>query len=255
MINENKVGIIQSRGLGDIHIALPIALYYKKKGYEVYWPIYDKWLDQMQHYAPWVKWIPLKREINKGHNFFYEEPLLKLKEKNINKIYCLYSFLNSKLELSKVIYFPFVSFDRFKYIKSKVPFSYKWKLNECIKRDYKREQKIYEKYVKNEKYVVTHLKASNHIADFDHSIISNGYDLVEITDDGYVLDWLKVIEKAEMIIMTDSVMANIVDQLMLGKKKYFLQRNNIFFTPVLGSNWEWIENKNMNPRSIILKIK
>ena len=252
---KNKIGIIQSRGLGDIHVALPIALYYKKKGYEVYWPIYDKWLGQMQHYAPWVKWMPLKREINKGHNFFYEEPLLKLKEKNINEIYCLYSFLNSKLELSKVIYFPFVSFDRFKYIKSKVPFSYKWKLNECIKRDYAREQKIYDKYVKNERYVVTHLKASNHIADFDHSIIGSGYYLVEITDDGYVLDWLKVIEKAEMIIMTDSVMANIVDQLMLGKKKYFLQRNNIFFTPVLNSNWEWIENKNMDPRSIIFKIK
>ena len=250
----NKLGLIQSKGLGDIHIALPIAFFYNQKGYEVHWPIYDKWLDQMQHYAPWVKWIPLKKEIE-DLNFFYDEPLLKLKEKNIKKIYCLYSFNNRKLELSKELYFSFVSFDRFKYIKSKVPFSYKWKLNECIKRDYKREQKIYEKYVKNDKYVVTHLRASKHIADFDHSIISSGYDVIEITDDGYVLDWLKVIEKAEMIIMTDSVMANIVDQLMIGKKKYFLQKNNIFFTPVLNSNWEWIENKNMDPRSILVKVE
>ena len=79
--------------------------------------------------------------------------------------------------------------------------------------------------------------------DFDRSIIPSGYDVIEINDDGYVLDWLKIIEKAEMIIMTNSVMANIVDQLMLGKKKYFLQNYNIFFTPVFNSNWEWIENK------------
>ena len=76
-----------------------------------------------------------------------------------------------------------------------------------------------------------------------------------MSDDGYVLDWLKTIENAKMIIMTDSVMANIVDQLMIGKKKYFLQKNNIFFTPNLNSNWEWIENKNMDPKSIIMNLK
>ena len=115
--------------------------------------------------------------------------------------------------------------------------------------------KIYDKYVNNEKYVVTHLKAHDHIADFDRSIIPSGYDVIEINDDGYVLDWLRIIEKAEMIIMTNSVMANIVDQLMLGKKKYFLQNYNIFFTPIFNSNWEWIENKNMNPKDILMKLE
>ena len=88
---------------------------------------------------------------------------------------------------------------------------------------------------------------------YSNYLIEEGFDVIEINDDGYVLDWLKIIEKAEMIIMTDSVMANIVDQLMIGKKKYFLQKNNIFFTPILNSNWEWIENKNMDPKSIIMK--
>ena len=248
-----KLGIIQSRGLGDIHIALPIAFFYKKKGYEIYWPIYEKWIEQMTHYASWVNWIPLKEYPDKIHEFYYEWPLQKLKEIKVNKIYCLYSFLRTKLELSKEPYYHFVSFDRFKYLKSNVPFNYKWKLNECIKRDHQREQEIYDKYVKNEKYVVTHLKASDHIADFDRTIIPSGFDMIEIKDDGYVLDWLKVIEKSQMIIMTDSVMANITDQLMIGKKKYFLQKKNIFFTPILNSNWEWIENKNMNPKSIIRK--
>jgi hypothetical protein len=249
-----KLGLIQSRGLGDIHIALPIALFYRKQGYEIHWPIHNQWLDQMQYYVPWIKWEPLEKKSNNGSEFFYEEPLQILKKKNIKKIYCLYSYLSSNTELSKEIYFPFVSFDRFKYIKSKVPFFYKWKLKECIKRDYQREQKLFEKYVKNHKYIVTHLKSSNHTADFDRSIIPSGYDVIEISDEGYVLDWLKIIENSEMIIMTDSVMANIVDQLMIGKKKYFLQKNNIFFTPILNSHWEWIENKNMSPKSIMMKI-
>lgn len=246
-----KIGLIQSKGLGDIHIALPIAFFYRQKGYEVYWPIYDKWIDQMNHYAPWIKWIPIKM----SKDFFFVEPLNILKKKNIKKIYCLYSVLKSKKELSNEVYFPFVSFDRFKYLKTNVPFYYKWKLNECIKRDYKREQLIFDKYVKNKKYVVTHLKGSKHSADFDRSIIPNGYDEIEITDDGYVLDWLKIIENAEMIIMTDSVMANIVDQLMIGKKKYFLQKGNIFFSPVFNSDWVWIENKNMDPKSILITVK
>lgn len=250
-----KLGLIQSRGLGDIHIALPIALFYKKQGYEIHWPIYNQWLEQMQHYVPWIKWEPLEKKSNYGGEFFYNEPLQILKKKNVEKIYCLYSYLSSNTELSKEIYFPFVSFDRFKYIKSKVPFFYKWKLNDCIKRDHQREQKLFEKYVKNHKYIVTHLKASSHTADFDRSIIPNDYDVIEISNDGYVLDWLKIIENSEMIIMTDSVMANIVDQLMIDKKKYFLQKNNIFFTPILGSNWEWIENKNMNPKSIMMTVR
>ena len=72
-----KIGLIQSRGLGDIHIALPIAFFYRQKGYEVYWPIYDKWIDQMNHYAPWIKWIPIKM----SKDFFFVEPLNILKKK------------------------------------------------------------------------------------------------------------------------------------------------------------------------------
>ena len=71
-----KLGIIQSRGLGDIHIALPIALFYKQRGYEIHWPIYEKWLDQMKHYVTWVNWIPLQLNSNEGHKFFFEEPFV-----------------------------------------------------------------------------------------------------------------------------------------------------------------------------------
>ena len=67
-----------------------------------------KWYDLNKRNLPWRKKIPL------------------------------YNFLGTNVELSNTPYFPHVSFDKYKYIKSNVPFYYKWKLNECIKRDKKR---------------------------------------------------------------------------------------------------------------------
>ena len=249
---KNKIGIIQTRGLGDIHIALPIALYYKKQGYEVYWPIVNEWVDQMVHYVSWINWIPIPTD---NGSFYYDTPLAKLEELKMDRIFCLYAFLKGKSELSNVPYFPHTSFDEFKYIKAKVPFSNKWKLNECIKRDSSREKKLFDKYVKKENYAVTHLNASNHIADFDRSIIPENYQTIEINNDGYVLDWLKIIENAKMLIMTNSVMFNITEQLGIGKKNFYLPRNSIFIEPRMQNNWTWLENKNLDSRTNLTGIK
>ena len=59
---KKKLGIIQTGGLGDIHIALPIAFYYHQKGFEICWPIFDHWIEQMKHYAPWVNWVGIAKE-------------------------------------------------------------------------------------------------------------------------------------------------------------------------------------------------
>ena len=49
-----KIGIIQSRGLGDIVIALPIALHYHKLGYEVHWPICEEFISNFIDHVPFV---------------------------------------------------------------------------------------------------------------------------------------------------------------------------------------------------------
>ena len=100
----------------------------------------------MKHYVPWINWIGISKE-NKEHA--YNEPVKILDSLGVEKKIPLYNFLGTNVELSNTPYFPHVSFDKYKYIKSEVPFYYKWKLNECIKRDKKREEEMFDKFVKN----------------------------------------------------------------------------------------------------------
>ena len=249
---KKKLGLIQTGGLGDIHIALPIALFYHKKDFEIYWPIFENWVEQMKHYVPWINWIGISKE-NKEHA--YDEPVKILDSLGVEKKIPLYNFLGTNVELSNTPYFPHVSFDKYKYIKSKVPFYYKWKLNECIKRDEKREEEMFNKFVKNQNFVVTHLKASIHTATFDLSLIPQDFQVIEISNDGFVLDWLKIIEKAKMLFMTNSVMANITEQLNIDNIKYYIPRTNIFNNPIFINNWIWIKNKNIDPKTNLTGIK
>lgn len=252
MTTSKKLGIIQTGGLGDIHISLPIALYYFKKNFKIFWPIFDHWLVQMKHYVPWVNWIGVSV---KDIDHAFEKPKKILDSLGIEHTITLYNYLNKKIELSNTPYFPHVSFDRFKYLKAKVPFYFKWKLDKCIKRDRNREDIIYNKYVKEKKYIVTHLTASNHEAKIDKSLLNEEFQIIKISEDGYVLDWLKVIENASILFMTDSVMANITDQLNLGKIRYFVPRANIFNTPIFKNEWIWLKNENIDPRTNLTGIK
>jgi hypothetical protein len=55
-----KIGLIQSRGLGHIIIALPIARYFVDRGNEVLWPIHEEFVPSFRHAAPYVEFIRSK---------------------------------------------------------------------------------------------------------------------------------------------------------------------------------------------------
>jgi hypothetical protein len=57
MAKSKRLGIIQSRGLGDIVIALPIARHYYDQGWEILWPICQEFIHNFKDTVPWVKWI------------------------------------------------------------------------------------------------------------------------------------------------------------------------------------------------------
>jgi len=76
-----KIGLIQSRGIGDIIIALPIAKYYADQGNEVYWPIYEGFVPSFTNTAPYVRWLPVPL---KG-DWLYDLPLLMLSASDVSE--------------------------------------------------------------------------------------------------------------------------------------------------------------------------
>lgn len=241
MSKRPKLGIIQSRGLGDIIIALPIARYYADQGYDIIWPICDVFMPNVERHIPWVQWVPVP--IDSRGRFFYDEPMLRLKNLKCDEIMCLYQALTGH-NFHDEKYFQYTKFDQYKYIQSGVPFLNKWRLAECITRDPQAEQTLAERLAIDpaQPYAVVHLQGSDHMASFDFGMIPQGWRVVEIEEGltSSVFDWIPIIDRADSIVMVDSVMANLTDQLGLGEDRYFIQRSHIGLTPVLGQHWTWI---------------
>lgn len=234
-----KLGIIQSRGLGDLVISLPIARYFHNEGWDIVWPICEPFMSSMVDNVPWIQWVPIP--VDPRGLFFYDVPMQRLRNFKVDETLCLYQALTSHPEFSAEKYFQYTGFDQYKYIKAGVPFLNKWKLAECITRFPNREQALYERLVTQDDYVVVHRKGSDFEAQVDLSIVPENWQIIEITEQtDSIFDWLTILERAQSLIMVDSVFANIVDQMNIGDDRYFIQRSHIGLTPVLGQHWCWL---------------
>ena len=234
-----KLGIIQSRGLGDILIALPIAHYYHQHGWEVHWPICREFIAHFEQHCPWIKFHPVTTDQG---SFFYDQPLKILKDLACDEILPLYQALTNH-KFHEELYFQHTSFDQYKYIRAGVPFLNKWQLKQCISRDHNQEQLLYNKLVKNPNYALVHLEGSDHRAQFDESIIPADWQIIYVTPEhtSSILNWLTVLERAQSIVCVDSCMANLVDQMQIDSDLYFIPRSHIGLTPVQGMDWTWIK--------------
>lgn len=233
-----RLGIIQSRGLGDIIIALPIAYYYHQQGWEVHWPISKEFMPNVVNHVPWVTWHAVTTD--RG-SFFYDQPMKILTDLGCEEIIPLYQALTNH-KFHEELYFQHTKFDQYKYIRAGVPFIKKWTLSECITRDRKREQQLFSQLVKSQHYAVVHLEGSDHKAQWDPSVIPEGWQTIEITSlTDSIFDWLQVLESADSMVMVDSVFANLVDQMNMPNDKYFIPRSHIGLTPVLGQDWTWVK--------------
>ena len=232
-----KIGILQSRGLGDLIIALPIAKNYHDQGYEVYWPICETFWSSVRDVASWVKWIPIP--VDARGDFFYVEPMKRLKAFGVTETVCLYQSLNIVPELAQVPWFQIQHFDEFKYTKAGVPFLKKWSLANCIERNHVREQALYQKLVKQPNYIVTHTEGSTFKVTPDLSNVPSDWQHISITEGvtDCIFDWLTIIEGAQAVICLDSAVSNMVDQLQIDVDKYWIPRSHIHQTPVLGTDW------------------
>lgn len=234
---RQRLGIIQSRGLGDIIIALPIAKWFQDRGTDIYWPIDEKLHPSFKNSVNYVNFIPFA--FKPTLSGFYADPIELLHAQKCDKIINLYSYLsflpinNSRLSRS-------LSFDQYKYAISDVPFKEKWNL--IIERDPKNEIKLFREKVTNKNYIVIHDKGSDAKASIEIPKKYKEYQKIiidESTDS--IFNWLYIIENAKCLFMIDSCFSNLVDQLELKTEKYFIFRSTSAFTPVLKSNWKYIK--------------
>ena len=236
---QKKIGIIQSRGLGDIIIALPIAKYHYDKGSVIYWPICEEFVSNFVDSVPWVNWISVPTD-NRGQ-FFFETPMKALLEVGCRStdILYLYQYLSDRPDLTLPELYNILKFDQYKYWVSGVPFSEKWKLSECIKRDYVREAELRKQLAITGEYAVTHLTGSNCKVEVNDSW-AGGMRCIHIEDyeTDSIFDWLGVLEDATKILAIDSVVANLVDSMQIGRDNYWIRRSSWDLTPVLGGSWK-----------------
>jgi hypothetical protein len=267
-----KRGIIQSRGLGDVLIALPIAKWYRDQGEEIVWPICEEFLPSFVDSVPWVTWVPLQTDARGA--FFVESVVAEFARLDVDPAVALYlyHYLNTQPHMTDPELFNILKFDQYKYQVAGVPFLRKWTLGECITRDLDRELKLRNSLkIKNgERYAVVHLEGSSARADIDLSWIDPAVRVIHIKDSTMtdsIFDWLTVIEGAELVVCIDSVFANLIDQLQIqGPELYWVRRSPWDLTPVMGSLWTVVpsslpiaEPKRVDPaveaRALMAKIE
>ncbi len=246
-----KRGIIQSRGLGDILIALPIARHYFDQGDEIVWPICREFMPAVEPFVKWVNWVAV--DTDSQGRFFLETPLSVFREWGVDpdEALYLYQFLSSNPELTDPEMFNILKFDQYKYQIAGVPLLKKWDLGRCVARSNERElalkDRLERSYDLRRPYAVAHLTGSS--ARVDESIARNILDpavqLINIdlhlTADSSPLDWVGVIERAQSFIGLDSVFANMVDQLgITAPELYWIRRSQWDLTPVLGQHWIFV---------------
>ncbi len=235
-----NLGIIQTRGLGDIIIAAPIAQYYIDQGFTVYWPVDSRFLMAVQSAFPDIHFLGIDPQIH-GHesfDYFYGEPLRQLRDLGCEKIYSLYSYL-SGVDVVNEKFSNALKFDEYKYAVAQVPFSHKWKLK--IKRDLERETELKKKLGISKPYALIHEEGSN----FKMSIqlpadVSDRLQVVRmsaLTDNPF--DWIGAIEEASMLVCVDSCFANLAEQMNLCEDKYLMLRSDIRATPVFKNGWKY----------------
>jgi hypothetical protein len=79
-----------------------------------------------------------------------------------------------------------------------------------------------------------------------------GWMTINITNQGRIFDWLKVIEGSEALIMTDSVFANLVDGMDIqGPERYFIPQHHIQLSATFLGNWQYLHNPELKRQAII----
>jgi hypothetical protein len=229
---NKTIGFIQPSKIGDIIILLPAAKYYFDKGYTVFWPIYESYIDMFREAVTYVNFLPVKNNvytcIREAYNMLNEKSVT-----NIKDVAATFPDSVSTEEYVRLGDGLTQNFDIFKYNGLGVPIEEKWKLS--VKRDKLKEEGLYKKLVKRDKYAVVNLKHSMGAINVDLDF-GDG-QVIYVTEDYNLFHWLTILEKATTIALVDSCMSNLVEQMNIDCNKILFTKEDKRL-PVLRNNWK-----------------
>jgi hypothetical protein len=232
-----RLGLIQSRGIGDIIIAIPIADWFISRGWEVHWPIEKRFVPFFSAAKPEINFIALDSTRPQA---WLEDPVAMLNERRCDRIIPLYTHLEGHNYPDPPLSFS-LKFDEYKYAAAGVPFSEKWTLK--LQRNIEREKALKKSLDLREPYICVHGAGSTF--DVTNSLAipkawSDQFQIVDIrpiTDNPF--DWISTLEGASKLVMINSCFSNLADQLNLAMEKHFLLQSPVNMTPVLKNGWKF----------------
>ena len=233
-----KIGFVQTRGIGDIIIALPIADHFIENGSEVVWPIDQQFLEMFRRAKPEVKFLGVTRSPQHSPGYFLHEPLELIGQHACDRTIVLYSFLSGFNICDPRLSGTF-KFDEYKYAIASVPFDLKWKLK--VERDKEREEALFDSLGIKGKYILVHEYGSKYASTIPIAPdVRREYQVVRVDErTDSLFDWLLVIERASMLYMIDSAMSNLVEQLNLPNPKKLFLHPEIGGTPIYKNGWQF----------------
>jgi len=233
-----KIGLIQTRGIGDIIMALPIADHFIEQGCEIVWPIDQRFMPIFEPIKPSIQFFPVM-EKEGGPNYLVNEPVTITREQGCDRTIILYSYVSNQQvydpRLSEVL-----KLDEYKYAIAGVPLSKKWTLN--YERQMEKEVALFDSLDIKEDYVCIHDIGSNMPAPAEIPVhLTAGLRIVRVEDlTDSPLDWRLTLERAKRLIMVDSCLSNLVEQINLKTEKYLITRAPVQHPPVYKNGWQFI---------------
>ena len=223
--------LIQPGAYGDLIVCAPIAKWYADNGYEVYWPIREKFMSVLKEF-PYVTPLILSEETL--HDDWLKSDVLQIlpMAKNYDKVINL-----ADRGPHYPAQMPYESFEQCKYRLAEVPFEEKHTLKWT--RDKKKEDELYDRYVKSSEYVFMH----NTSSDKERVAIPASVDKPVVLCDnpeGYnIFDWYKVAINASEIYCTESSIWAFLDGIVhdITEERYLLPRNKMSGSTV-SSYWK-----------------
>ncbi len=235
-----KVGIIQTQRLGDLIIVLPIAHWFVAQGHEVFWPVRTDLLAAISAVAPDINFLPVDPALEQRDRlaFFQTHPHELLVAAGCETIHSLYTFLEEDGLVDKRLV-QSLKFDEYKFAVAGVPFTEKWNLR--LTRNRVREEALHGRLNISGEYVLVHNDGSIYSIDIQlPPEWQNRYQIIHVgpmTDSAF--DWIYTIENAAKLVMIDSSLANLTEQLNIGGEKYLVLRSLVQQTPVYRNDWKF----------------